>query len=109
MSIYLDVHEDSVNHCLLNRNADEVEEQNDEIKEPVIGQLLDGVDARYSDVLRFLATDQIMHFDTLAKLLPARSEDELLDALKHVAVHVRGRLMPTRLVICSTVIGISKG
>uniref|UniRef100_A0AAV1ULX9 DNA-directed RNA polymerase III subunit RPC5 n=1 Tax=Peronospora matthiolae TaxID=2874970 RepID=A0AAV1ULX9_9STRA len=82
------------------QSADEVEEQNDEIKEPVIGQLLDGVDARYSDVLRLLTTDQIMHFDTLAKLLPARSEDELLDALKHVAVHVRGRLMPTSSLVC---------
>ncbi|CAI5716691.1 unnamed protein product [Hyaloperonospora brassicae] len=79
---------------------DDVEEKVDETKEPIIGQLLDGVDAKYSDVLRLLATDQIMHFDTLATLLPARSEKELLDALKEVAVHVRGRLMPTSTLVC---------
>ena len=84
---------------MLNRANDDVEEKKDETKEPIIGQLLDGVDAKYSDVLRLLATDQIMHFDTLATLLPASSEKELLDALKEVAVHVRGRLMPTRLAV----------
>ena len=67
--------------------------------EPRAGQLFHDVDAKYADVLRLLATDQIMHFDTLATLLPASSEKELLDALKEVAVHVRGRLMPTRLVV----------
>ncbi|POM74612.1 DNA-directed RNA polymerase III subunit RPC5-like protein [Phytophthora palmivora] len=79
---------------------DEEEEQKDETMEPVTGHLLDGVDAKYADVLRLLATDQIMHFDTLAKLLPARSEEELLNALKHVAVHVRGRLLPTSSLVC---------
>ncbi|KAF1773555.1 DNA-directed RNA polymerase III subunit Rpc5 [Phytophthora cactorum] len=78
----------------------EDEEEKDETMEPVTGRLLDGVDAKYSDVLRLLATDQIMHFDTLAKLLPARSEEELLDALKHVAVHVRGRLLPASALVC---------
>ncbi|KUF96496.1 Ubiquitin-conjugating enzyme E2 pex4 [Phytophthora nicotianae] len=76
----------------------EDEEEKDETMEPVTGRLLDGVDAKYADVLRLLATDQIMHFDTLAKLLPTRSEEELLDALKHIAVHVRGRLLPSRCV-----------
>ncbi|GMF21404.1 unnamed protein product [Phytophthora fragariaefolia] len=80
---------------------EEDEEQKDEMMEPVAGHLLDGVDPKYSDVLRLLATDQIMHFDTLAKLLPSRSEDELLDALKHGAVHVRGRLLPNRYVACT--------
>lgn len=77
--------------------------------EPVTGHLLDGVDAKYADVLRLLATDQIMHFDTLAKLLPARSEEELLDALKHVAVHVRGRLLPTRCVAGGILTSFSVG
>lgn len=81
-----------------NRTNEEDEDQKDETMEPVAGHLLDGVDPKYSDVLRLLATDQIMHFDTLAKLLPSRSQDELLDALKHVAVHVRGRLLPNRCV-----------
>ncbi|KAG6611110.1 DNA-directed RNA polymerase III subunit RPC5-like protein [Phytophthora cinnamomi] len=79
---------------------EEEEEQKDETMEPVKGHLLDGVDQKYSDVLRLLATDQIMHFNTLAKLLPSRSENELLDALKHVAVHVRGRLLPNSALVC---------
>ncbi|CAH0479206.1 unnamed protein product [Peronospora belbahrii] len=79
---------------------DENEEQEEKTMEPVTGQLLRGVDAKYSDVLRLLATDHIMHFDTVAKLLPARSEEELLEALKHVAVHVRGRLLPTSTLVC---------
>ncbi|KAL3658315.1 hypothetical protein V7S43_016702 [Phytophthora oleae] len=79
---------------------EEDEEQKDETMEPVTGHLLDGVDAKYADVLRLLATDQIMHFDSLAKLLPARSEDELLDALLHVAVNVRGRLLPASALVC---------
>ncbi|ETI38106.1 hypothetical protein F441_15937 [Phytophthora nicotianae CJ01A1] len=78
----------------------EDEEEKDETMEPVTGRLLDGVDAKYADVLRLLATDQIMHFDTLAKLLPTRSEEELLDALKHIAVHVRGRLLPSSALVC---------
>ncbi|KAG1693243.1 hypothetical protein DVH05_023708 [Phytophthora capsici] len=79
---------------------EEDEEQKDETMEPVTGRLLDGVDAKYADVLRLLATDQIMHFDSLAKLLPARSEEELLDALMHVAVNVRGRLLPASGLVC---------
>ncbi|CAH0489149.1 unnamed protein product [Peronospora farinosa] len=80
--------------------APEDEEQEDETMEPVTGKLLGGVDVKYADVLRLLATDQIMHFDTLAKLLPAQSEEELLEALKHVAMHVRGRLLPTSALVC---------
>ncbi|KAE9000370.1 hypothetical protein PR003_g17418 [Phytophthora rubi] len=79
---------------------EEDEEQKDETMEPVTGHLLDGVNPKYSDVLRLLATDQIMHFDTLVKLLPSRSEDELIDALEHVAVHVRGRLLPKSALVC---------
>ncbi|EEY55502.1 DNA-directed RNA polymerase III subunit RPC5-like protein [Phytophthora infestans T30-4] len=75
-------------------------EDKDETMNPVTGRLLDAVDAKFSDVLRLLATDQIMHFDTLAKLLPSRNEEELLDALKHVAVHVRGRLLPSSAFVC---------
>ncbi|UIZ25477.1 hypothetical protein KXD40_006203 [Peronospora effusa] len=78
----------------------EDEEQEDETMEPVTGKLLHGVDVKYADVLRLLATDQIMQFDTLAKLLPAQSEEELLEALKHVAMHVRGRLLPTSALVC---------
>ncbi|RLN94615.1 hypothetical protein BBJ28_00013429 [Nothophytophthora sp. Chile5] len=65
------------------------EEEKDELMEPAAatGPLLADVDAKYADVLRLLATDHIMHFDTLSKLLPTRSEPELLDALSHVAVH----------------------
>ncbi|KAF4322600.1 hypothetical protein BBO99_00003778 [Phytophthora kernoviae] len=76
------------------------DEEKDESMEPVEGHLLDTVDAKYADVLRVLATDQIMYFDTLAKLLPDRSEQELLNTLKHVAVHVRGRLLPTSVLVC---------
>ncbi|KAL4139311.1 hypothetical protein PRIC2_002808 [Phytophthora ramorum] len=79
---------------------EEDEEQKDEAMEPAKGHLLEGVNAKYSDVLRLLATDQILHFDTLAKLLSSRSEEEVLDALKHVAVHVRGRLLPSSALIC---------
>ncbi|KAK1943601.1 DNA-directed RNA polymerase III subunit RPC5 [Phytophthora citrophthora] len=79
---------------------EEDEEQKDETMEPVTGRLLDGIDVKYADVLRLLATDQIMHFDSLAKLLPARSEEDLLDALTHVAVNVRGRLLPTSALVC---------
>ncbi|RLN74506.1 hypothetical protein BBJ28_00016311 [Nothophytophthora sp. Chile5] len=76
------------------------EEEKDELMEPAAttGPLLADVDAKYADVLRLLATDHIMHFGTLSKLLPTHSEPELLDALSHVAVHARGRLLPSRCV-----------
>jgi len=98
---------DSSRSVATSRTNEEDEEHKDETMMPVPGHLLEGVAPKYVDVLRLLATDQIMHFDALAKLLPTRSEEELLDALEHVAVHVRGRLLPARygvvvsLVTCS--------
>lgn len=71
----------------------------DDTMEPIKGHLLDGVNAKYSDVLRILATDQIMHFNTLALLLPTHKEEDLIDALEHVAIHVLGRLLPASALI----------
>lgn len=42
--------------------------------------------------------DHIAHFDSLKRLLPKLSEEELLDALSHVSVSVRGRLLVKRCV-----------
>uniref|UniRef100_K3WSU3 DNA-directed RNA polymerase III subunit RPC5 n=1 Tax=Globisporangium ultimum (strain ATCC 200006 / CBS 805.95 / DAOM BR144) TaxID=431595 RepID=K3WSU3_GLOUD len=58
------------------------------------------VDAKHAEVLQILSTDHILHFDTLRRLLPKQDEDEILDALKQVAIHVRGRLLAKSSLVC---------
>ncbi|CEG38827.1 dna-directed rna polymerase iii subunit rpc5-like protein [Plasmopara halstedii] len=66
-----------------------------------IPQILpDGLDTKYLEVQRLLKTDQIMHFDMLATLLPTLSEKDICDALKHIAIHARGRLLPISALVC---------
>ncbi|GLE04032.1 hypothetical protein PINS_up012943 [Pythium insidiosum] len=55
---------------------------------------LSSVDASDLDTLQCLMTEHIAHFDDLVKLLPKRSEEEVLAAVSRVAVSVRGRLLP---------------
>ncbi|TYZ63128.1 hypothetical protein PybrP1_008211 [[Pythium] brassicae (nom. inval.)] len=52
-------------------------------------------------VLQILSTDHIAHFDALARLVPKLSEAEVLDALAHVAVSVRGRLLVKSSLACA--------
>lgn len=51
-------------------------------------------------------TDHIIHFDVLKRLVPKLGEDELLDALKHVAISVRGRLLVKSSLACRDAAGV---
>ncbi|TMW69325.1 hypothetical protein Poli38472_001481 [Pythium oligandrum] len=60
------------------------------------------VDPNHLEVLQRLMTDHILHFSDLVELLPSRPEDELAEAVRHVAVSIRGRLLPKSSFVCSS-------
>ncbi|GAB9465546.1 hypothetical protein Gpo141_00002952 [Globisporangium polare] len=64
------------------------------------------VHAKHADVVQILSTDHIIHFDVLKRLVPKLGEDELLDALKHVAISVRGRLLVKSSLACRDAAGV---
>lgn len=74
----------------------DIDEDEQEIKQPII------TSATHIQVLHRLRTYYIMHFADLQASLPKLTEEEILDALPHVAISIRGRLLPSSVHVCTS-------